>query len=185
MHVRFEMLADHSNGVADAVVRVHDKFVRKDVKNFTIFGKGDVARGVHGSLHVVAFDVARTIAERDAAAAVNAANVVAGDADEGGFNGNAGDGFGFFDGAANGTDGGIKIDDEPLAEAFRFRRAERQKFHLLFDNFGHEHAGFRTADVQAYDVFILLRQAAAPPEKLPTSTSSSPLCAPRNRTNPD
>ena len=37
------------------------------------------------------------MAERDAAAAVDAAHVAAGDADDGGFHRHAGDAFGFFE----------------------------------------------------------------------------------------
>ena len=58
------------------------KFVRQDVQHFAVFGKRDVARGIDGAAHVFAFDVARAMAERDAAAAVHAAHVAAGDADD-------------------------------------------------------------------------------------------------------
>src|SRR5215470_10843990 len=35
---------------------------------------------------------------------------------------------------------------------------------MFVDDFRNEHASFRAADVQPYDVFIFLRQSAAPPE---------------------
>src|SRR5262249_14992384 len=101
MNVGFEMLPNHADGIADAVVRVHDKFVRQDVQDLAIFGKGDIARSFHGALHIFAFDIARTIAECDATAAVDAADMAARDADQRGFDGNAGNGFGFLDRAAN------------------------------------------------------------------------------------
>src|SRR5262249_4227520 len=42
VHVGFETLADHTDGVADAVVGVHDEFVRQDVEDFAIVGKIDI-----------------------------------------------------------------------------------------------------------------------------------------------
>ena len=127
MDVGFEALADHADGVANAVLRVDQKFVRENVQDFAVFGKRDVAGGIDGAANVVAFDVARTMAEGDAAAAVDAAHEAAGHADHGGFHRNVGDAFGFFDGAANGTDGRVEIDDQALcAGPWIPRRPERE-----------------------------------------------------------
>src|SRR5437879_6736379 len=46
MDVDFQALADHADGVAYAVLRIHHEFVRKDVEDFAGFGKRDVAGGV-------------------------------------------------------------------------------------------------------------------------------------------
>jgi hypothetical protein len=135
MDVGFEALTNHADGVADAVLGVDHKFVRKDVENFAVLGKRDVAGGIDGTADVIAFNVAGAIAESDAAAAVDAADVAAGYADDGGFDGNVGDAFGFFDGAANGADGGVEVDDEAFAEAFGFGRAKREKFHQVAVDF--------------------------------------------------
>src|SRR6266404_5360273 len=80
MDVDFQALADHADGVAYAVLRIHHEFVRKDVEDFAVFGKRDVASGVHGAAHVFALDVSRPMSKGDAAAAVYAADVAAGDA---------------------------------------------------------------------------------------------------------
>ena len=80
----------------------------------------------------------------------------------GGFDGDVGDAFGFFDGAANRADGGIEIDDETFAQALGFGGAQRQKFHLFFVHFRDQRAGLRAADVQPDDVTIFFCQAAAP-----------------------
>ena len=56
------------------------------------------------------------VAEGDAAAAIDAAHVAAGNADDGGLHGNVGHAFRFFDGAADGADGEIEIDDQPFAQ---------------------------------------------------------------------
>ncbi len=39
VHVGFEALADHTDGVADVVLRVEKKFLGQDVQHFAIFGK--------------------------------------------------------------------------------------------------------------------------------------------------
>ena len=161
MDVGFEALADHADGVADAVLRVNHKFVREDVKDFAVFGKRDVAGGVDGAANVVAFDITRAVAKCDAAAAVNTANVAAGYADDGGLDRDVGDAFGFFDGTTNGADCGIKIDDESLAQTLGFGRAEREKFYLFAIDFSDQRGCFCAADVQPNNVTIFFCQAAA------------------------
>ena len=56
VNVGFEALADHADGVADAVLRIDEKFMRQHVEHFAIFGKRDVARRVDGAAHIFAFD---------------------------------------------------------------------------------------------------------------------------------
>ncbi len=87
MDVHFEALADHSQRVANIVVRVEEKFLREHVQHDAILGKRDVARGIHGMANVVAVDVSRAVAQRDSAAAVDAANVAAGHAGDGALDG--------------------------------------------------------------------------------------------------
>jgi hypothetical protein len=135
MNVGFEALADHADGVANAVLCVDHEFVGEDVQDFAVFGERDVAGGIDGAADVVALDVAGAIAESDAAAAVDAANVAAGHADYGRLDGNVGHAFGFFDRAANGANRGIKIDDEAFAQAFGFGCAKREKLYLFSVDF--------------------------------------------------
>jgi hypothetical protein len=154
MNVGFEALADHADSVADAVLRIDHEFVGEDVEDFAILGERDVASGVDGAADIVALDVARAVAKRYSAAAVDTADVAASHADYGGFNGDVSYAFGFFDGAANRAHGGIEIDDEAFAQALRFGGAQREKLHLFFVNFRDQRARFRAADVQPYDVTI-------------------------------
>jgi hypothetical protein len=58
VHVDFELLADHADGIADAVLAIDDEFLREHVQDVAIFRKRDGARGVHGAAHVFALDVA-------------------------------------------------------------------------------------------------------------------------------
>src|SRR5215467_2125612 len=165
VNVGNEALADHADGIANVVLHIHDKFVRKDVKNFAIFGKRDVARGVHGAADVFALDVARARAQGDAAAAVYTANVMSSNADERFFDRNVCDAFGFFHGAADGADRGIEIDDEAFAQTLGFGGAEGQKLYCFAFEFGDEDGSFRAAYVEPNQVFIFLRQSAAPRTK--------------------
>ena len=117
MDVGFQTLADHANGIADALLGVDQKFVREDVENLAVFGKRNVAGSVDGTAHVIAFDVTRAMAERDPTTAVHTANVATCDADERGFNRHIGHAFGFFHRAPNGANRGIEIYDQSLAQA--------------------------------------------------------------------
>ena len=161
MDVSFEALANHTDGVADAILRVNHKFVREDVEDFAVFGKRDVAGGVDGAADVVPFDVAGAIAQSDAATAIDAADVATSYADDGGLHGNVGNTFGFFNGTANGAYRGIKIDDEPFAQALGFGRAEREKFHQIAIDFSDQCGCFCAAYVEPNDVSIFFCQAAA------------------------
>src|SRR6266566_3110557 len=169
MNVRFQPLADHADGVAYAVLRIHDEFMRKDVKDFAVFRKRDVAGGVHSAAHVFALDVSRAVSQGDAAAAVDTAHVAACDSDESFFHGHIRDAFGFFDRAADGAHRGIKIDDQALAKPLGFSSAEGQELHKIAFDFRDQYASFRAADVQPNQVFVFLRQAAAPAMKLSCS----------------
>ena len=63
VHVYFEALADHADGIADVVLLVDEKFLREHVQNFAVFRKRNGARGVHGAAHVLSFDIARAGAQ--------------------------------------------------------------------------------------------------------------------------
>src|SRR5262249_60081628 len=62
VHVRLKVLTDHADSVADSVMCIDDEFMWKNVQNFAIVGKSDIAGRFDGPLHVIAFDVAWTIA---------------------------------------------------------------------------------------------------------------------------
>src|SRR5262249_30618667 len=148
VNVGFETLAYHAESVADAVLGVNAKFVRENVQDFAVRRKRNVASGVDGTSNVVAFDVAGAIAERDAAAAVDAAYVAAGYANDSGFDGNIGYAFGLFDSAANGADGRVEVDDQPFAQALGFGGPKGEESRAIFIKFSDQSAGFCAADVQ-------------------------------------
>ena len=162
VNVGDEALADHPDGVANAVLGVDNEFVRKDMQNFAVLGERNVAGGIDRAAHVFPFDVARARAKGNAAAAVCAAHVVAGHADKGFFHRHIGHAFGFFHGAADRTYRRVEIDDEAFAQTFGFGCAERQKLYELALDFGDEDGGFCAANVQPDEVFVFLRQSATP-----------------------
>ena len=166
MDVGFEALANHADGVANSVLGIDREFMRKNVEDFAVFGKRDVAGRIDGTANVVSFDISGATAKRYASATVNAANMAAGYSDHGRFHGYVSYAFGFFDRAANRAHGGIKIDDETFAQALRFGCAQREKLYLFFDDLRDQRARFRAADVQPYDVTIFFCQAAAPTQVL-------------------
>ena len=162
MDVGFEALADHADGVANAVLSIDHEFVRKDVEDFAVFRKRDVAGGIDGAANIVALDVASTVAKCYPAAAIDATDMAAGYADDRRLHGNVRDAFRFFDRAANGADGGVEIDDEALAQALGFGCAKSEKFYLIAVDFGDQRGRFCAADVQPDNVTIFFCQAAAP-----------------------
>ena len=130
----------------------------QDVEHFAIFGKRDVARRIDGAANIVAFDVARAVAEGNAAAAVHAAHEAAGDADKRRFDRNVRNTFGLFDRASDRTDCGVEVYDQALAQALRFRSAQGQKLQLLVLDFRDQRTRFRAADIEPDQKFVLLRQ---------------------------
>src|SRR5262249_102570 len=99
--VGFETLADHAHGVPNSLLGIDRKFVGESVEDFAIFGERNVARGIDGPTHVIALNVAGTVAERDATTAIQAAHVAARYTDESGFDRNVSYPFRLFDGTAN------------------------------------------------------------------------------------
>ena len=159
MHVGFETLPDHSNCVADVVLRVEEKLLGENVQHFAIFGKLYAPRSFHRAANVLALDVARAASHSDSAAAIHSAHVRTCDADQRGFHRHADDGFRFLNRPANGTHREIEIHNLALAPTLRFGRAQGCEFHAaVITKFANQRAGFRAADVQRYDMPFLLRQ---------------------------
>src|SRR3984893_2669077 len=147
MNVGLEALADHADGIANAFLSVDEKFVRKNVQHFAIRRQADVTSGIDGTPHVFALDVARAMADADAAAAVDTAHMTAGHADYRGFDRHIGDTFGLFHGAADRTHRRIQIHDQALAQPFRLRGAQGEKLHVLFVDLTDTRARFHAAVV--------------------------------------
>src|SRR5581483_741256 len=161
--IGFEPLPDHSDGIANAVMRVNNELVRQYVEHLAILRKRDVPRSIDCVANVLALNVARAVAERDASPAVHSPNVRSGDADQCRLDRHSANAFRLLGGAANRTDRGIQIDDEALAQPLRLGGSKREEFHLFLRNFGNQRAGLCASDVQPDDIAILLRQVPVLP----------------------
>src|SRR5207248_9710689 len=49
VNVGDQTLTNHAQGIADAVLRINDEFVREDVQDFAVFRERNVACGVDGA----------------------------------------------------------------------------------------------------------------------------------------
>ena len=125
MNVGLKALADHADGIADADLRIEQKFLRQHVEDDTIFRERDTPRRFDGVSHIFAVNIARTIADGDAAAAGDAVNVSASHADDGALDRHAGDAFSDFERVANRAGHGFEIHDQAFANALGFRGAHR------------------------------------------------------------
>ena len=99
MHVDLKALADHSQRIANIVLRVEQEFLGKHVQHDAILGKGDIARGIDGVANILAVNVSRAVAQGNSSAAVYTAHVASGNADDGSLHRDAGNSFGFLNGA--------------------------------------------------------------------------------------
>ena len=164
VHVGFQAPRHHSDGVANVILRINEKFLRQHMQDFAILRQTHVLRRFDGAAHIVAMNFARALAQRDSAAAVHAAHVPAGDSHQRRFHRDAHNVLRFLDRAPDGTHRELEIHDLALAPTLRFRRTQRREFHgaAISLNFADERAGFCAADVESHNVAILFPQTAAP-----------------------
>jgi hypothetical protein len=163
MHIGFEAMADHADGVANVVLRVEREFLRQHVQHLAVFRQRDAARGFDGATNVFALHVASAAAQGDAAAAVYAAHVAAGDAGDGRLHRHAHQRFRFLHRAADRADGQIEVDDLSLAPALRFGGAERGEFHApVVIHLADQRAGLGAADIQCHYVPVFFCQCTTP-----------------------
>src|SRR5262249_29447824 len=117
VHLGFEPHAAHADRVLDAVLVVDDEFLRDDVDDLAIGGDGDRLRGLDHALHVGGRDLVVLARHRHDAAAVQAADVVAGDAGVHALGLHAGHALGLLDRARDARHGLLEVDDGTAAQA--------------------------------------------------------------------
>jgi hypothetical protein len=126
------------------------------VEDFAVFGQGDGASGIHGAADIVALHVAGARPKSDAAAAVDALHVAAGNAKNRGFHGNSGDTLRFLNGAANRGDRSVHIYNQAFTQALCFGRAQRHKLQPIVSELCDKRAGLCAPDVEPDKVPIFL-----------------------------
>ena len=138
----------------------------KQVQRFAVFGQRNAARLLDRGANVVAADLARARAERDAAVAVDAANVRSGDADDGVLDRRLGDVLGLFDRFLDRVDRLVEIGDHAFAHAARVGDAVAAIAKSVLVDFGDDDAGLGASDVNhseqvfrltSHCVLVLLR----------------------------
>ena len=106
----------------DAGLVVENELLRQQMQRLAIFGQRNAARFLDRLAHVFAADLAGARAERDAALAVDAADMRARDADNGMLNRRLRDVLRLLDRFLDGGDRLVEIGDDALAHAARVGR---------------------------------------------------------------
>ena len=147
VYADFDFLAHQSGGIVHAGLTVDDELLRQQVQRFVVFGKRDGAGLLDCSTNVVAADFAGASAQRDAAVAVDAANVRSGDTDDGMLDGSLGDVFRLFDGLANRVNRLVEIGDYAFAHAARVGDSVATIAQSVLVDFGDDDAGLGASNV--------------------------------------
>ncbi len=130
-----------------AALAVEDEFLRQQMQRLAIFRHGDAARLLHCLAHIFAADFARARAQRDAAVAVDAANVRAGNAHHGVLHRRLRDVLGLLHRLLDGVHGLFEIGDHAFAHAARVGNAMPAIAQGVVIHFRHNDAGLGAANV--------------------------------------
>src|SRR5438034_4083903 len=149
VHLDLEAHARHPDGLADPVTVVDDEALRQDVDDLAVLGQVDGARRLDDAVHVVGAHLVMVAGYRHRAAAVDAANVAAGDprVDPGDLD--ARHLLGLADRGLDGLDRRVDVDDDAAPDPARRRGADPDDVQgAPGRRLGDERANFRGADVQ-------------------------------------
>ena len=157
VHVGLEPRAAHARGIADAFLIVDHVFLGEDVEDLTVGRNRHRLGGVDHAPDVFLLDHAVARGDRDDAARVDALDVGSRDAHAGLLDLDPGHELGLFDHLLDRFDGGVEVDDNPLAHALRFgvrgaHHVEAAVVHRLRD----DRADLVGADVESRDVPVVL-----------------------------
>ena len=115
--------AAHPHRVLDAVLVIHDVLLRDDVDDLAVHGDGDGLGRLDHPVHVGRADLVVPARDRDDAAAVDAADVVAGDAGVDALHRHARHALGFVHRALDAGDGLLEVHDHAPAQSLAGRGA--------------------------------------------------------------
>ncbi len=147
VYADFDFLAHQSGGIVHAGLAIDDEFLRQKMKGFVIFGQRNGAGLLYCGANVVAADFAGASAQRDAAVAVDSANMRPSDTNNGMLDGSLGDVFGLFDGLADGVNRLVEIGDYAFAHAARVSDSVAAIAQGVFVDFGDDDAGLGASNV--------------------------------------
>ena len=170
VHLDLEPDARHADRLADPVAVVHDEILRQDVDDLAILRQADRARGLDRALDVRLAHLAVLAGDGHDAAAVDAADMAAGDAGVDARDLDARHLLGLADGGPDRLHGRVDVDHDAAAEAARGRAADADDVEAgRPDRLADDGADLRGADVEADDeVRRLGASHQAPPRRRTT-----------------
>ena len=119
MHLHLEPHPRHPERLAHAVLVIDEEGLRQDVDDLAVLGQVDRLRGLEGALDVGRTDLAVPAGHRHHAAAVDAADMAAGDARVDRRDLDARHLLGLGNGLPDRLDGPVDVDHDALAESAR------------------------------------------------------------------
>ena len=172
MDLGFEPHARHPNRLADAVLIVHDEFLRENVQDLLVRRNRDGARGVDHPLDVVGADLA--VPDGHDAVRIEAADVAPRHPDVHGPDRLAGHDLGLLDGVPDGLHGVLDVDHHTPLDAAGLVRPDPQELDFTrFRDLAHQRDDLGGTDVEPGNEALLrarshpctLECASSPPRQ--------------------
>src|SRR5579884_2506652 len=173
--VRLEPSPHHSYRIPNAVLRIQQKLLRKNVQQFPVSRQRDTLGRTDHLADVFAPDAVAAISNRYAAARIDAANVRPAHADIGHVNWNPRSRFRSFNRLLNRKHRSIQIDDKTFAPSlgFGYPQAGYFQFSRLLGIANHR-TGLAAAEIESNQCQLFMRQGP-----LNSSSSCRRRCVPR------
>ncbi len=160
VHLRFQPDPRHAQRSLDAVLVVHDVFLRKHVDDFPVQGNGDGLGGFDHPFHIFLGDLLAL--GGDDPVTVQAVDVAAGDAHEHRVDLASRHEFRLFDGAFDRFHGAVDVHHHALAQAAGRGLPQADDVDLPFRRqFPDDAADLGRADIQPDDVMIFLGHSSS------------------------
>ncbi|MNC11705.1 hypothetical protein D3C75_594120 [compost metagenome] len=161
VNLGFQAHARHAQRLAHAFLVVDHVVLRQGVQHALVGRDGNGLGGVEYALQVGQADFA--VADGDDAVGVQAADVVAGHADEGRVDTAAGHQLRFFHGALDRLHGGLDVHHHAFFQATGRMGADPDDFQgAVFAHFAHQRHHLGGADIQPDDHFAAMRVCHGP-----------------------
>ena len=149
MHLHLQAHSGHAQGMQDVVLGVDDVFLRQDMKNLPVQGKGHGAGRFKRPVHIPLPNFAAL--DRYHPVAVETFDMVSGDAGVNGADGAAGHEFRFFESFTHGFHRLFYVHHHALAQTGGRACAYADYINSAFRGFTHHSARFGRPDVESDD----------------------------------
>ena len=139
VHVRFHAHTRHADRIIDAVLTVHDEFLRNHMNNAAVRGQRHALGILQQTIHVLECDFVFRTADGDDTTALEALDVVAGNADIHRAHLDTGLPLGVGDGLLYGADGFINVRDRSTGHPLVLRLADAENVDAFIRVFRCDH----------------------------------------------